>query len=197
MASPALAEGPVLSFGGLITSDLIRSGESLSDGRPGFGLEAGIEQAGFFAGLELLSLRGGADRWQGELSLGYRWAQEAWGMEFGVARAWGDASGAGDTEVFAGLELALGERTSLGLEAVYAPRPREWTDLNLTLTQALTDRLDLSARLGRVPADGFGYGDIGVTYGLGESAALDLRYHRSREIGARVTATLLFALGGN
>jgi opacity protein-like surface antigen len=193
----AAANSPVFSFGGLIASDLIRSGASLTDGRPGAALEAELEVSGFFAGLELLTLRNGADRWQAELSLGYRQDLDAVALEFGVARAWADASGMGDTEVFAGLEFPIGERTTLGLEAVYAPRPREWADLSLTARHTLSERLGLSVTLGRAPADRVTYGNLGLAYAVTDQAALDVRYHHSRAIGARVTASVVFALGRN
>lgn len=196
-ANMARADGPEFSFEALITSDLIRSGESLTDGRPGAALSAEVELSGFFAGLELLTLRDGADRLQAELSLGYRWDLDVAALEFGVARAWADDSGMGDTEVFAGLELPLGEAVTFGFEAVYAPRPREWADLSATAAFALNDRWEFSATLGRVPADRLNYGNLGVTYAFADSAAFDLRVHNSREIGPRVTASLTFALGGN
>jgi len=193
----AAAGSPVFSFGARVTNDLIRSGDSLTDGRPGLALDGEVSVSGFFAGLELLTLRDRADRWQAELSLGYRRDLDPVALEFGIARVWKDGSGAGDTEVFAGLAFPLGARTTLGLEAVYAPRPREWADLSLTAAQALTDQLDLSATLGRVPADWLSYGDIGLTYAFTGQAAFDLRYHHSRETGSRIAASLIFALGGN
>lgn len=197
LATSAAADGPEFSFEALITSDLIRSGESLTNGQPGAALEAEVALAGFFAGLELLTLRDGDDRLQAELFLGYRWELDLAELEFGVARAWADDSGMGDTEIFAGLEVPLGEAATLGFEAVYAPRPREWADVSATATFALSDQWEVSATLGRAPADRLNYGNIGVSYAFTEQAAFDLRVHNSREIGSRVTASLVFALGGN
>jgi len=195
--SGAAAEGPVFSFGALVTSDIIRSGDTLTGHRPGAVITTEAEVSGFFAGLELLTLRGGADSWQAEVSLGYRWAMEPAGFEFGIARVRADDSGWGDTEVFGSVEFALGERTTVGLGAAYAPRPREWTDVSLTVSHDLTDRFGLSATLGRYPAGGLDFGDVGVSYAVTDQVAFDLRYHRSRAIGSRVAASLVFALGGN
>jgi len=191
------ADSPVFSFGALVTNDLIRSGESLTGGRPGLAVGAEVGTAGFFAGLEVLTLRDGSDGWQLELALGHRWDLDPFELEFGVARAWTNGSDAGDTEVIAGMAFALGENTALGLEAVYAPRPRTWADLSLTASHALTDRFGLSATLGRVPVDRLNYGNIGLTYAVTEQAAFDLRYHHSHEIGSRVAASVVFALGGH
>lgn len=197
LAPSAQADELEFSFEALITSDLIRSGESLTDGRPGAALEAEVTLSGFFAGLDVITLRDGNDRLQAELFLGYRWELDLAELEFGVARAWADDSGMGDTEIFAGLEVPLGEAATLGFEAVYAPRPREWADVSATAAFALSDQWEVSATLGRAPADRLNYGSIGVSYAFTEHAAFDLRVHNSREIGSRVTASLIFALGGN
>ena len=193
---PALAsDGPAFIFGGLVTNDLIRSGESLTDGKPGLAVEAEIEKLGFFAGVEVRTLRDSDYLLEAELAAGYRLDMEPLAIEFGVARAWAQRAGAGDIELFSGLEFTFEDRFTIGAEVVYAPEPNEWMDIALTASFALNEQLDISGTVGHVPVDNLTYGALGLTYSFTENVAVDLRYHYSREIGSRVAGSLVFAFG--
>ena len=222
--APALADGLEWSLEATLTSDYIDAGESLSDGRPALILEAEAEASGFFAGLELATIRDGADRIEIVPFLGYRHDFDPVELEIGLERAWADDSGWDDLELFAGIEWALDDRLTLGAGLVYVPSPdewelgaeiewavnhrftlgaeavydlsgSEWAELALTGEYAFDDRLSLSATLGRLPADGFDYANIGVTYELTDLLAADLRLHNSDEIGTRIALSLTAALG--
>ncbi|MGY6634598.1 MAG: hypothetical protein ACXIU8_12770 [Alkalilacustris sp.] len=193
-AAPAHAEGPELSFFGLFGTDLISGGEPLTAGRPGaeLGLEAGFGPG--FAGVAARTLRDGRDRSEAELFGGLRFDLGAAELEAGVARAWANRSGAADTELF----LGVGAEATPGLvllpEAAYAPAPSDWTDVSATAAFDLTDRLALSARLGRVPADRITYADLGLIWALDASSGVDLRLHRSDEVSARAVLALVTEL---
>lgn len=193
--APALADGLEWSLEATLTNDFIDAGESRSDGRPAVIVAGEIETHGFFAGLELYSLREDDDRFGMMPSLGYRFDFDPLEVEIGIARAWADDSGWDDIELFAGIEWALDDRFTLGAEAVYAPEPRAWADISLSLGYAINDRLELSGTIGRVPADGLNYANVGVSYELTDLLAADLRLHNSNEIGTRIALSLTAALG--
>lgn len=189
--APALAEGPELSFAATIATELIASGESLTRDRPGAELVAGIEAQGFFTEVELRTLRIDDNRWEVVGLLGYRREIDDIQLELGVARAWADRSGSGDTDVSAGIEWAADARWTLGFVAAYAPRPRDWVDVVLTADYELDDRTTISGAVGRVPADRRNYANLGASYALTDQLEADVRYHRSRKIGHRMVLSLI------
>ena len=222
--SPALADGLEWSLEATVTSDYIDAGESLSDGRPALILDAEAEAGGFFAGFEFATIRDGADRIEIVPSIGYRHDFDPVELEIGLERAWADASGWDDLELFAGIEWALDDRLTLGAGLIHVPSPNEWelgaeiewavshrftlgaeatydlrgsewAELALTGEYAFDDRLSLSATLGRLPADGFNYANVGLTYEVTDILAADLRLHNSDDIGTRIALSLTAALG--
>lgn len=193
--TPALADGLDWSLEATLTSDFIDAGESLSDGRAAGSLGFEAETHGFFAGLELYSLRVDDDRWGAMPFLGYRFDLDPLELELGIARAFADDSGWDEIELFAGAEWAADDRLALGIEAVYAPGPREWADISFGADYALTDRFGVSGAVGRVPADNLNYANVGLSYELTDILAADFRVHNSREIGTRVALSLTASLG--
>lgn len=193
--APALAHELEWSLEATLSSDYIDAGESLSDGRPALILGAEAEASGFFAGFELATIRDGDDRIEIVPFLGYRHDFDPVELEIGLERAWANDSGWDDLELFAGIEWAVNHRFTLGAEAVYDLSGREWAELALTGEYAFNDRLSLSATLGRLPADGFDYANVGVTYEVTDRLAAELRLHNSDEIGTRLALSLTAALG--
>lgn len=193
--APALAHELEWSLEATLSSDYIDAGESLSDGRPALILGAEAEASGFFAGFELATIRDGDDRIEIVPSLGYRHDFDPVELEIGLERAWANDSGWDDLELSAGIEWAVNHRFTLGAEAVYDLSGREWAELALTGEYAFNDRLSLSATLGRLPADGFDYANVGVTYEVTDRLAAELRLHNSDEIGTRLALSLTAALG--
>lgn len=175
----AQAQNVDLTLGGQVGTDLIDGGESLTGGRPGaeIGLEAAVGLG--FVGLAARTLRDGNDRSEVALSGGLRFELGAAEQEFGLARARADRSGSGDTGLFLGVEAELTPQFVLGPGAVHAPSPGDWNDLSALAAFDPTDRLMLSARLGRVPAERITYADPGLARALAASSGLDLRLHRA------------------
>lgn len=195
LLAPATAQAFDWSVEATITNDLIEGGERLSPGRPALILEAEAEAEGFFAGIELLTIRDGDDRIEIVPFLGYRHDFDPIELEIGVAVPWANDSGRGDVEIFAGIEWAVDDRFTFGFETAYAPSPREWVNVAVTGAFTIDDRLSLSATLGRVPADRLNYANVGLTYELTDALAADFRVHNSREIGTRAALSLTAALG--
>lgn len=195
LMAPATAQAFDWSLEATITNDLIDGGERLSPGRPAGVLVAEAEAGGFFAGIELQTIRIDDDRIEIVPFLGYRHDLDPVEVEIGIAVPWADDSGRGDVEIFAGIEWAVDDRFTLGVEAAYAPSPRDWADVALTGSFAINDRLDLSATVGRVPADRLNYAKVGLTYALTDALAADFRAHNAREIGTRVALSLTATFG--
>ncbi len=195
LLAPATAQAFDWSLEATITNDLIDGGERRSPGRPALILEAEAEAEGFFAGIELQTIRIDDDRIEIVPFLGYRHDFDPVELEIGVAVPWANVSGRGDVEFFAGIEWAVDDRFSLGFAAAYAPSPREWLDVAATGAFAIDDRLSLSATLGRVPVDRLNYANVGLTYELTDILAADFRVHRASTFGTRAALSLTAALG--
>jgi hypothetical protein len=191
----AAADRPALSFSARLASDLVVSGESITGGRPGAVVAAEIEQAGFFLGSEIRTLRGDDESWEGEIALGYRHGLDRVEFEIGLAQSWVDARDRNDLETYAALVFAPVEGVGFGLGAAYAPEPGDWIDLVVTADFALTDRITLSSTLGRVPVDRLNYASFGPTVAITDAVSAELLLHRSSEVGNRLVFSLDFALG--
>lgn len=185
LSAAASAQTPELTFSGIIASDLIDRGESLTDHRPGAELELEAGLGNGFAGIALRTLRDGTNDGELELFGGLRFDFGATELEFGVARAFGNTGGAEDTEVFLGLQTEVAPGVMFGIGTAYAPSLSRWAELSATAAVELREDLVLSGRIGRSPAAGVGFADLGVTWSFLPAAGLDLRLHHSTEMSTR------------
>ncbi|MFA7434227.1 MAG: TorF family putative porin [Gemmobacter sp.] len=190
LATVAAAEGVTVSGGFTITSEYMSNGLRQSDG-PAFQPWVEAEINGFYAGIWAsntdLALTGG--RYEVDLYAGYRNEIGAFSYDFGYARYYyRNPSSNCCGEVYLNLGVAVTDRIGVGTELYYDPSA-EIYNISALGDYAATDRIGLSAELGRVERS-HNYWSVGASYGLTDSMSVDLAWHDSNIDKGRLVLSL-------
>jgi uncharacterized protein (TIGR02001 family) len=183
--SAGVAQAQELSFGATLTTNYISRGATQSNNGVAFQPWVEIEQSGFYGGVWASNVDIGGETYEIDLYAGYRWESGATSFDIGYAHYFYDSGSAGG-EVYGRVEHDAGAvRAFAGFHA------DPFGGLALTNVFAgvagalpFAPEIEGSAQLGSA-SGGVTYGDIGLTYTLG-NVDLDMRYHRGAGAGARV-----------
>lgn len=177
--------------GASLTSEYVRDGQLLSGGDPALQGFVEFQNQGFYAGTFLSTMDLGRDRFEADLSLGYRTEfPDGLHLDLNYTRTYFNSTGNCCGEF--GLTLAhpyvIG---GLGLkgELVY-DHTRESLNPRGTVSYAFDDRLGFSSSLGRTEYNSNSYWDAGASWAFTDAVSADLRYHGADTGDAGVTLSL-------
>jgi|GEM_PF-5158046 len=148
--------------------------------------------AGFFGGLWLGSVDGGAYDYDMEIYAGYG-NDLASGLSYSLTlTGYYEDSDYADYDVTLGLGYGISDAISVGGEIAYAP-DSEVTDVSASVGYAFSDAISTYVLLGTVDdstGGDYNYAEVGASYGFAEGAAFSLLY----EDADNAASTLSFIL---
>ncbi|MCD1626955.1 MAG: hypothetical protein ACU0B7_02960 [Paracoccaceae bacterium] len=178
LALPVVAQAQEFSIDAGIAANYVVEADSFDeDSVFGEGYIQG-SYAGFFGGLWLSSLDGGADDYEMELYVGYG-NELSNGLSYSVAAtAYYLEDEYDDYYLTLGLGYGLTDSLSLGAGVEYYP-DTEITDISASVEYAFSDAISAYVLLGTVDdstGGDYNYAEVGASYGFSEGAAFSLLY---------------------
>ncbi|WP_162617161.1 hypothetical protein [Litorivita pollutaquae] len=187
-AAPTVTAGGALTFGFAAEDDMNHSsttGEAF----------IGVENNGFHGELWIGSLyQDPNDDAEIELSFGY--GSEAGSLGYDISYIGYFLSDDGYQSSGIGFELSH-DLTAGIAGALYFEVDTDTGDLTseLSLSGALSDKLELHGMIGAADADDNTYGEIGLAYGLSDTTALEVLYEDADDSEATISLILSFEIG--
>lgn len=183
LPSVASAQEVEISFGGLVASDYISDGESLSGGKPVLQGYVELQYGRFYVGAWASTLDDGTDTAEADITVGYRQGIGDVDVDISYARTIYDQSGdcCGEFTVFA--EYAISDDAVLGGGVSFDTISNE-TSADIAASFDLSESWTISGGIGadfdatEEDEDSVSW-DIGLIRSFGENAWGDVRYFDS------------------
>jgi uncharacterized protein (TIGR02001 family) len=179
LSFPALSQELDVSAGFTLTSRYVSSGFALSDG-VAFQPWAEASLNGFYVGAwgSNTSPAGAGADFELDLYLGYRNEIGQFNYDIGYAHYFMISPSSSSGEAYLNMGVAVTEQVNLGVGLRINPASGVWnTSLNGDVS--VTDKISLSAQVGRYTDGSSDYYNIGASYAFNDALSFDLSYHNS------------------